>query len=59
MRVLIIFLLFSVSIWAQTYYMNIKRSDGSTDSYLIHDIQKLTFSGVGVDVKDFEKLKTY
>lgn len=56
MKVLVFFLFFSIVVLAQTYYMNIKRNDGSTSSYLIQDIQKLTFENV-VDVKDYENLK--
>lgn len=55
MRVIIVFLFFTVSNWSQTYYMNVKTKTG-TQSYLIQDIQKLTFD-LTVDVKDYEKFK--
>lgn len=56
MRVLIIFLLFSNGIWAQSYYMNVKTNSGHF-SYAIQDIQKLTFDLTTVDVKDYDKIK--
>ena len=55
MKVFIILLFFSSGIWSQTYYMNVKTKTG-TQSYLIQDIQKLTFD-LTVDVKDYEKFK--
>ena len=48
---IIIFLTYSIS-WSQVY-MNIKNKDGTTQSFNIEDVRKLTFSGV-VGVKDSE-----
>ena len=48
---IIIFLSYSIN-WSQVY-MNIKNKDGTTQSFNIEDVRKLTFSGV-VGVKDGE-----
>jgi len=55
MRLLFLLLLLSYSLsWSQVY-MNIKGKDGTTQSYNIEEIRKLTFSGV-VNVEDAEKI---
>ncbi len=63
---LLMFLTYSISL-AQVY-MNIKNKDGTTQSYKIEDIRKLTFSGVvGVEegkkignaIKSFTLLQNY
>ncbi|OGU84858.1 MAG: hypothetical protein A2W11_12170 [Ignavibacteria bacterium RBG_16_35_7] len=58
MKVVIIFLLFYGFTWSQNYYMNVKTKTG-TQSFLIQDIQKLTFSDLQlvVDVKDYNNFK--
>lgn len=53
-------LFLSSGIWAQNYYMNVKaKTKTDTKSYLIQDIQKLTFSDLElvVDVQDYDKIK--
>ena len=51
---IIIFLLYSIN-WSQVY-MDIKNKDGTTQSFKIEEVSKLTFSGIGVGtgVKDGE-----
>jgi hypothetical protein len=61
MKIITFLFLISSSIWAQSYYMNIKTSSG-TYSYSIQDIQKLTFD-IPDNVEDYKKfeqvLKTF
>jgi flagellar hook assembly protein FlgD len=49
---IIIFLSYSVN-WSQVY-MNIKNKDGTTQSFNIEDVRKLTFSGNVVGIKEGE-----
>ncbi|MBN2000614.1 T9SS type A sorting domain-containing protein [candidate division KSB1 bacterium] len=44
--------------WSQSYKMTVILKDGTTASFIIQDIQKITFDGtVVVDSKDAEKLQ--
>ncbi len=45
-RTLLLFILGSCVVHAQTYYMNVRLRGGGTTSIAVQDIQKLTFSGV-------------
>lgn len=42
--------------FSQTYYMKIHKSDGSTASYAVSDISKITFNLTGVNNDDLGKL---
>ena len=55
MKLIITALLLTYSVCLSQTYMNIKNKDGTTQTFNIEEIRKLTFSGI-VNVEDGEKI---
>jgi hypothetical protein len=46
------------AVWAQSYYLRVNLTDGTTESYSIADIQKVTFEGWNnIDPENAEKIR--
>jgi len=56
----IVFLIIAMCpfVWGQTYYLRVNLTDGTTESYSIADIQRITFEGwTNIDPEKAEKIK--
>ncbi len=56
-RISSLLLLCAYTVWAQTPTMHIKKKDGTTVSFPVQDIQKLTFTGT-TSASDRERMHT-